>query len=228
MTRSARLIVVDPAVVRAEDRGVARVLADLEGDHRVLRPGLVPEDGPRPGDGYDADGIVILGSRASVRDDASWLSRLGSWLDPLLADGPEIPVLGICFGHQLLAHRAGGSVGHLRPDRREESGIRESRFEDCRLVPGGGLLRVVASHGEEVKCLPPGLRSVARRPGIETDAFQHERRPVFGVQFHPEADEEFMRVRGMPPDPREPFAFEDQARLLESFRRVVLARRAGR
>lgn len=228
MARSARLLVVDPAVVRAEDRGVARVLGDLEGDHRVLRPGLDPRDGPRPGDGYDADGIVILGSRASVRDDADWLARLGAWLDPLLDGGPEIPVLGICFGHQLIAHRAGGAIAPIRLDRSEESGIRETRFSPCRLVPGGGLLRVVASHGEEVKRLPPGLRPVARRDGIEIDAFEHDRRPVFGVQFHPEADETFLRLRGMPVDAREPSAFEDQEALLEAYRRVVLAHRSGR
>ena len=72
-----------------------------------------------------------------------------------------------------------------------------------------------------------GFRSVARRDDIETDAIEHERRAVFGVQFHPEAREEFMRLRGMPQDPRQARAFADQARLLESFRTLLLARRSG-
>lgn len=216
-----RMLVIDPSIVWPEDAGVAEIRGDFSGEVRVLRPAL-RGDGPGPGDGYDFDAVVLMGSRASVHDDLPWLADLGRWLDPLLDGSVVRPLLGICFGHQLVAHRAGAEVRRVNADGSEERGVQLTRFAPCRLVPEGGSLRVVTSHGEEVAGAPEGFRGVAARERVGVDALEHDRLPVFTVQFHPEAREEFLRRRGLGPHPEEARAFEDQSRILKRFRTLAL------
>src|ERR1044071_1515968 len=71
--RRPKLIVIDPSIAFPEDEGVREVVGDWPGETKVLQPGLTPGDGPKPSDGYDADGIVLMGSRASVHDTFSWI-----------------------------------------------------------------------------------------------------------------------------------------------------------
>ncbi len=221
MSALRRLLIIDPSIVWPEDEGVDAIVGDWPGPRRVVRPALDPGSGPRPGDGYHAAAVVVMGSRASVRDDVPWLRDLRAWLSPIVTGTVPLPLLGICFGHQLIAAVAGAPVGRVHPDGHEERGIQECRFADCRLVPGGGTLRVVASHGEEAKSVPAGFRAVARRPAVEIDALEHESLPIFGVQFHPEAGASFLRTRSIPEDPRESRAFEEQTRLLARFRGIA-------
>lgn len=217
-----RLMVVDPSVVSAEDEGVARVVGDWPGTTTLLRPALVPGDGPRPRDPVAADGVVVLGSAASVHDPLPWLSDLAAWLEPLVTGAAGVPVLGICFGHQLVAHLAGAEVAYLHPDRRRLVGVVETVLEGGRLLPGRHTLRVVASHREVVVAAPAGFRVTARRPGVPVDGLEHESLPVFGVQFHPEARGEFAARRGFDPAGVDDRVAADGDRLLAAFRRVVL------
>ena len=173
------------------------LLKNREDLEQVLPPGLEPGDGPRPGDGYEAAGIVLLGSSASVHDDLPWLHELTAWLRPLLDGSRELPVLGVCFGHQLIAHMGGAEVGNLRRDGSKESGARETRVEGWSLLPGRHDVRVVVSHREEVKTIPAGYRVVARRTGVPLDGLEHERLPVSTFQFHPEARDEFATHAGI-------------------------------
>ena len=221
MPRPPRLLVIDPSIVWPEEEGAREAICDFSGDVVRLYPALRPGDGPGPGDGYDADGVVVLGSRASVHDEYPWLGALGDWLDPILRGDESVPVLGICFGHQLIAHRAGGLVGYLHPDRRQELGVRETTFEGSRLAPGTFRMKVVVSHGECVERVPAGFRAVARRDGVPIDALEHEQLPVFSVQFHPEARAEFLTRRGADPSPLDDRAVADNVRFLASFRKLL-------
>jgi GMP synthase (glutamine-hydrolysing) len=68
---------------------------------------------PRQGANWPAPaqiaGVVVTGSPAMVTDRADWSERTAAWLAQLVEE--EVPVLGICYGHQLLAHALGGTVG---------------------------------------------------------------------------------------------------------------------
>lgn len=216
------LLVVDPSVVAAEHDGVARVVGDWPGTTTLLRPALLPGDGPRPRDPVAADGVVVLGSAASVQDPLPWLLDLAAWLEPLVTGTAGVPVLGICFGHQLVAHVAGAEVVYAHPDRRRLVGVVETVLEGGRLLPGRHALRVVASHREVVVAAPAAFRVTARRPGVPVDGLEHERFPVFGVQFHPEARREFAARRGLDPVEVDDRVEADGDRLLVAFRRVVL------
>ena len=222
--RRPRLWVIDPSMARAEDQGVEQILQDWPGESRVLRPALSEGDGPTPADAYDADGVVLIGSRASVQDDHPWLSPLADWLRPMVDGEVELPLLGICFGHQLMAHLAGGAVGFVRPDRSKLLGIEESTLKGGRLIPEETRLRVVVSHHEEVKRPPRGYRVVASRRESPIDGLEHERLPVFTFQFHPEARDQFLAAAGLDPAGADERLAEDSQRLLGAFRSVVLRR----
>ena len=60
---------------------------------------------------FDSDGILLTGSPLSVRDEASWMREVGRWAIEQASSGP--PVLGVCFGHQLLGELLGGRVDEI-------------------------------------------------------------------------------------------------------------------
>ncbi len=220
-----RLLVVDPSAAHPETQGVEQVLQGWCGQSRVLWPALRPGDGPQPGSGYDADGIVVLGSRASVHDDLPWLAGLAGWLRPVVAGEVERPLLGICFGHQLIGHLAGAEVRDARADASKLVGIGESEVVGGRLLPGGTRLRVVYSHREVVEAVPRGYALTARRDLAAVDGFEHARLPVFGFQFHPEARGDFLRNAGLDPRAADARLVADSRRVLDAFQRVVLESR---
>jgi len=213
-----RLWVIDPSMDRAEDQGVAEILDGWPGDVRVFRPALTPGDGPGPETGLDTDGVVLMGSRASVFDDLDWLRELRVWVEPLVTGRACVPLLGICFGHQLIAHIAGAEVGFVSEDRAKRTGVETTLMEAGRLLPGRHELRVVVSHREEVKSRPAGYRTVARRGSIEIDCLEHESLPVFSFQFHPEARDEFARHAGIEEHAIDERVRQDNRRLLAAFR----------
>lgn len=194
-----QLWIIDPSRFHSDEQGIAEVLCGWRGAARVFRPCLAPGDGPDPATGYTTDGLVLLGSAASVHDPDPWIDLLSAWLRPVLCGEIVLPVLGVCFGQQLVAHAAGGRVGYAREDRSKIAGVETSRLEGGRLLPGSHDLRVVISHREEVFELPPGYRAVASRASCSVDGMEHEALPVFSFQFHPEAREEFAGRAGFDP-----------------------------
>jgi GMP synthase (glutamine-hydrolysing) len=124
-------------------------------------------------------GIILSGGPASVYDeDVPTADR--SLLDA------NIPVLGLCYGMQLLAHLAGGKV--VRASRREY-GRADVRIEGGKLFEGFGRgeeTPVWMSHGDHVDAPPPGFSVTASSENSPVAAFEHRDRPLFGVQFHPE------------------------------------------
>jgi GMP synthase (glutamine-hydrolysing) len=124
-------------------------------------------------------GIILSGGPNSVYDDDVPTA------DPALLD-TNIPVLGLCYGMQLLAHLAGGKV--VRASRREY-GRADVRVEGGRLFEGFGRgeeTPVWMSHGDHVDTPPPGFTVTACSDNSPIAAFEHRERPLFGVQFHPE------------------------------------------
>ena len=216
-----RLWIIDPSMDRAEEQGTAEILDGWDGDYRIFRPALRPDDGPGPGTGVDTDGVVLMGSRASVLDDLDWLKALVAWIEPLVDGTAPLPLLGICFGHQLIAHLSGAEVGFVSDDRVKRTGVETTVLDGGRLLPGRAELNVVVSHREEVKTRPRGFRAVARRTPIEIDGLEHETLPIFSFQFHPEAREEFARHAGIAESAIGDNVRRDNRRLLAAFRQQV-------
>jgi len=125
--------------------------------------------------------VVLSGGPASV------LSSTAPAAHPaLFAAGA--PVLGICYGQQLMAARMGARV--LPADRREFGRATVEVVSACALFDGlwepGGRYPVWMSHGDRVESLPEGFRAVARSEGAPYAAIADESRGFYGVQFHPE------------------------------------------
>lgn len=97
-----------------------------------------------------------------------------------------IPVLGVCYGMQLVAQLEGGVVEH---GRREYGRAEMTVQETDELLDGfapGERTTVWMSHGDHVVEPPPGYRTLASTTALPVAAFRAEGRPVYGVQFHPE------------------------------------------
>ncbi len=123
-------------------------------------------------------GIIFSGGPASVYSEDAYT------VDPEILE-LGIPILGICYGHQLLADLAGGVVA--RTD------LAEFGRSTVRLETGSQLLEdlppeltVWMSHRDAVSEPPPGFLSVATSDGARVAAMEDRERRLFGVQFHPE------------------------------------------
>jgi GMP synthase (glutamine-hydrolysing) len=127
---------------------------------------------------YNPVGVILSGGPSSVYD----------------ADAPNVddrvfdydkPVLGICYGLQLITHKLGGKVSAAEK--------REYGHADVEVLNGSRLfqdvpqnLNVWMSHGDDAKELPPGFRLVARTPNAAIAAIENPDKNIFAIQFHPE------------------------------------------
>jgi len=96
-----------------------------------------------------------------------------------------LPVLGVCGGHQALALAYGGSVTKMS---NLVQGFRTVTLEDKDTLLAGlpAKIKVMQSHREQVKQLPPHFVRTATSADTEIEGMKHEERPLYGVQFHPE------------------------------------------
>jgi GMP synthase (glutamine-hydrolysing) len=133
-------------------------------------------------------GVVVTGSHAMVTDHHDWSERTAAWLKG--AVDRNLPVLGICYGHQLLAYALGGTVGD-NPRGMEFGTVLVSLEPEAAGDPlFAGLPRrfdAHVSHTQSVLRLPPGARRLACSAGEPNQAFVVGDR-AWGVQFHPEFD----------------------------------------
>jgi GMP synthase (glutamine-hydrolysing) len=124
-------------------------------------------------------GIILSGGPCSVYGDNVPTA------DPALLD--IAPILGICYGMQLIAHLEGGGV--------ERAGRREYGRAEVEVDEADGVLAGFSSsepftawmsHGDHVERPPKGYRVTARSTNTPVAAMRHETKPIHGVQFHPE------------------------------------------
>lgn len=138
--------------------------------------------------------VVITGSAAMVTDRLDWSERAAAWLPEVIRR--ETPVLGVCYGHQLLAHALGGEVGP-NPRGREvgtiEVELSEAATADPLFAGLGPRIVVSASHRQSVLRLPEGARHLGGNELDPNQAFAVGPR-AWGVQFHPEWDHAIARV----------------------------------
>ncbi len=155
---------------------IARRVRELGVYCEIHRPDL-PLDAIRA---ISPRGIILSGGPMSVEQDGS--PRPAPELFEL-----GLPVLGICYGLQLMAKLLGGRVD--KSAHREfgpaEVEVLEARGPFAGFAPGSRV-KVWMSHGDRVEALPPGFVPLARTPNAPFAAAAHESKPFYGVQFHPE------------------------------------------
>ncbi|MCX6119873.1 MAG: gamma-glutamyl-gamma-aminobutyrate hydrolase family protein [Proteobacteria bacterium] len=187
-----KIVVVDPAIHTPEIE-CYNSLQDLSGLKLHYHLPALFSGFSLPNIDESVRGIVLLGSSSSVHDQFDWQETLIKWLKTAIEK--NIPILGICFGHQLLAHMHGGKVGFVNQDRVKLVGCRKINFEwPCFDLPKS--IQLFATHNEEVKTLPSGFERIASSDQIQFEGLKHKTKPILSLQAHPEATAEFAIARG--------------------------------
>lgn len=146
--------------------------------------------GQWPEDVLAYDGVVITGSPASVNDDSAWIRRLEQAVRDLHAR--RRPMLGICFGHQVIATALGGRVGKQPSGLRVGTATSRMHRHAPWMEPPQPQVTLYAAQEEQVVTLPPGAELLG---GDETCpvTFYSIGRHVFATQCHPEFFPAFMQ-----------------------------------
>jgi GMP synthase-like glutamine amidotransferase len=195
LSRHPRVIVVnndDPD----SDYGATCLAEAFEGsfDPEVVSPlGGLPR-AERWIDGREAEAIVLSGSDRSLKEGLPWMLEEEALLRA--AVGARVPVLAVCFGHQLLGEAFGASL----VTREKRVGLFEVTLvgRDPAFDGLSGVAVVPEQHADQLSAVPDGFRLIATSDYCPIQAIRHNAAPVYGVQFHPcytdsvfEADEEW-------------------------------------
>jgi len=138
-------------------------------------------------------GVIITGSHAMVTDELAWSTKLEKWIPSLVKSG--VPLLGVCYGHQLLAKSMGGQVG-FHP-KGKEIGTREIQLKsesgnDPLFDSIPRRFHAHTSHSQTIFKLPSDAICLAENNYESHHAFRIGDF-AWGVQFHPEYDAVIMR-----------------------------------
>ncbi|PIS15682.1 glutamine-hydrolyzing GMP synthase [Candidatus Roizmanbacteria bacterium CG09_land_8_20_14_0_10_41_9] len=153
---------------------IARRIRELGADVEIISPEIAMKTVRK----QKPDGIILSGGPASVYD-------LGApTIDPTLLN-LGIPILGICYGEQLISHLLGGKV---RPGKKQEFGPARLTISSSSplLRDVQNLCTVWMSHGDEVIELPKSFIRIANTETIPNAAIENRNKKIFGIQFHPE------------------------------------------
>ncbi|WP_291780654.1 glutamine-hydrolyzing GMP synthase [Cecembia sp.] len=127
----------------------------------------------------DIKGIILSGSPCSVRDsDAPNID-----LDSIRG---KLPVLGVCYGAQMMAQKYGGEVlpSEIREYGRANLTHIDQHYELLKEMTHGS--QVWMSHGDTIKKLPENFKVIASTPAVQVAAFKVQGEETYGIQFHPE------------------------------------------
>ncbi|MEM1997226.1 MAG: glutamine-hydrolyzing GMP synthase [Candidatus Bathyarchaeia archaeon] len=156
---------------------IARRIRENRVYSEIVPCDITPEEILRLNERLNVKGLILSGGPLSVyKGDAPKLN-------PILDMG--LPVLGICYGHQLLAYIAGGVV---KPADRGEYGVTYAVIaKPVGILKGLGLReKVWMNHNDAVYSLPEEYEILAYTENCPIAAFKHKSKPIFGVQWHPE------------------------------------------
>jgi GMP synthase (glutamine-hydrolysing) len=152
---------------------IARRIRELNVYSEIVHHNITPEEIRQ----HNVKGIVLSGSPASVYDKDAFLSDTS-----LLTMG--LPVLGICYGMQLITYQLGGEV--VGSEHREYGPATIEVQDDPLFRDLGPLLDVWMSHGDRITKTPPGFESIAASSNSPIAVMRNADRTIYGLQFHPE------------------------------------------
>jgi len=154
---------------------IYRTLRDLGAEARLMKNDVTPAQ------------LRDLGARGVVIGGGPYIEESGNSEQVIRELAGEMPILGICLGHQLMARCFGGKV--------KEAEIGEYAEAEIIVDEEDEILRGLApsfpawvSHKDEVEKLPRDFIKLAHSETCEIEAMRHRRLALYGVQFHPEVE----------------------------------------
>jgi GMP synthase (glutamine-hydrolysing) len=170
----------------------------------------------------NAKTYFLFGSHSSVNEERPWQRHLSHFISEKLHQG--IPVLGLCFGHQLLAKAFGGTIGKSDIPPFEHKGVREWEIieQDSRWnFFKGKTFHTFVYHNEEIKKLPQSFYHLGQSPKCKYEVVSHRELPYLGIQGHPEASQYFvdkeLEMKDQIPEKLVTKAFKDGDWVLDTF-----------
>ncbi|KAK7202797.1 class I glutamine amidotransferase-like protein [Myxozyma melibiosi] len=141
------------------------------------------------------DGMLITGSRANAYDDDKWILDLAAFIRKIF-NSSTVRLIGICFGHQIIARALGGTVApnpagwevSVTTLTLDDAGIGALIFPDI-AQSTGGLLRIQEMHSDHVTVLPKGVHVFASSPKSPVQGMYVPRK-ILTFQGHPEFNAE--------------------------------------
>jgi GMP synthase (glutamine-hydrolysing) len=127
---------------------------------------------------FNVKGLILSGGPASVYESNA------PRLDPRILE-TNLPILGLCYGHQLIAQITNGKVEHAAY---KEYGVAHVTIDKpVGVLKGlGKKEKVWMSHGDTVFAMPPEFEALAHTENCPIAAFRHREKPIYGLQWHPE------------------------------------------
>ncbi|GHT15502.1 GMP synthase [glutamine-hydrolyzing] [Bacteroidia bacterium] len=152
---------------------IARRVRELNVYCEIIAYNKFPENDP------DVKGVILSGSPFSVYDANAFKTRLAAFRQ-------KMPVLGICYGAQLMVHEAGGKVEMAGMREYGRAHLQNVNAQDELLHNIAQSEQVWMSHGDTITQLPAAFCTIASTEQVPNAAYKIDGEPTWGVQFHPE------------------------------------------
>ena len=136
-----------------------------------------------------------MGSAASVNDNNKWQQDISDIM--IDASSKGIPVLGLCYGHQLIGHIYGGKVEPLWSGEKKQ-GERVVHVKKSEVWGESSSGPLLYSHQDGITKVPPGFEVIAESDLVSADAIASKTEPVWGFQTHLEATQAFVDDHNLP------------------------------
>lgn len=211
-------------------------LEERFGGYDAMFPALLGDDyewrsydaaaGELPEQPEDEDAYIVTGSPAGVYEDHEWIGELKEFLRR--AKG-KAKLIGVCFGHQIMAEAFGGKVEKSH----KGWGVGLQTYKICESAPwmdDAGEVSIPVSHQDQIVRQPPESRILAASGFTPFGVLEYRDQPAISFQFHPEFEPEFAKAliesrRERLPDPDAALASldgpDDRARVAQWMRRFL-------
>lgn len=209
---SQSLMVLDPSLIEPEIQSYNHISSRSPVPTTYHLPALFD---PKSMDKVIGEtcGIILMGSAASVYEKHDWLKNIHSIMDQ--AFSRSIPTLGICFGHQFIAHMFGGTIDYLWNDKKKR-GARSVKLNSHSILGESAEGNLIYSHREGVTTCPSNFDISISSEMVKIDGITHKSKPIWGIQPHIEATYAFAKRSGVSKENFQP-AFQFGTRILDQF-----------